>query len=209
MGRRLTRRDVIRAAGGAWVASLALPAAAELLLAPPGALAATRCARLTPELTEGPFWVPAMPRRFDVRASTSAPASSRQAGVPLDLHINIVDSSERCAPLNGVAVDIWHANAHGLYSDEQGQSAGGCTSAAAGNTSGENGFSATRSPATTAACVRSRSLARSASARSGRAGMRDGRSTSTCACGASRAPARRSRATRPRSSSRTPTTTAC
>jgi protocatechuate 3,4-dioxygenase beta subunit len=138
MGGELTRREAIRAAGGAWVASLALPAAAELLLTPAGALAATRCARLTPELTEGPFWVPAMPRRFDVRASTSAPASSRQAGVPLELYINVVDSSERCAPLNGVAVDIWHANAHGLYSDEAGQSAGGGTSAAAGNTTGEN-----------------------------------------------------------------------
>ena len=138
MSRHLTRREAIRAAGGVWAASLALPAAAELLLAPAGAFAATRCARLTPELTEGPFWVPAMPRRSDVRASTSAPTSSRQAGVPLELSINVVDASERCAPLNGVAVDIWHANAHGLYSDEAGQSAGGGTSATAGNTSGEN-----------------------------------------------------------------------
>jgi hypothetical protein len=35
-----------------------------------------------------------------------------------------------------VAVDTWHANAHGLYSDETSQQAGGATSG--GDTSGQN-----------------------------------------------------------------------
>lgn len=47
--------------------------------------------------------------------------------MPLRLTINVVDSSSGCKPLSGVAVDIWHANAHGLYSDESSQQAGGGT----------------------------------------------------------------------------------
>ncbi|MDQ6774871.1 MAG: hypothetical protein M3071_01330 [Actinomycetota bacterium] len=60
----------------------------------------------------------------------------RQQGVLLDLTINVVDSSKGCKPLNGVAVDIWHADAHGLYSDEASQQSGGGTTG--GNTSGQN-----------------------------------------------------------------------
>jgi protocatechuate 3,4-dioxygenase beta subunit len=56
--------------------------------------------------------------------------------VPLKLTINVRDASNHRKPLNAVAVDIWHANAHGLYSDETSQQAGGGTSG--GDTSGEN-----------------------------------------------------------------------
>jgi protocatechuate 3,4-dioxygenase beta subunit len=138
MNRHLTRREAIRAAGGAWAASLALPALGARLLSPAVAAAATRCARLTPELTEGPYWVNTMLRRSDVRANAGGSAGSRQAGVPLNLYITVLDTSNACAPLDGVAVDICHANAHGLYSDESGQAAGGGTNASAGDTSGEN-----------------------------------------------------------------------
>ena len=37
-----------------------------------------------------------------------------QAGVPLELRITILDTD--CNPLDGVFVDIWHANATGEYS---------------------------------------------------------------------------------------------
>jgi hypothetical protein len=46
------------------------------------------------------------------------------------------DASNHRKPLNGVTVDTWHANAHGLYSDETSQQAGGATSG--GDTSGQN-----------------------------------------------------------------------
>lgn len=59
-----------------------------------------------------------------------------QAGVPLALAINVLDAADDRTPLNGLAVDIWHANAHGVYSDEASQQAGGGTSG--GNTSGQN-----------------------------------------------------------------------
>jgi protocatechuate 3,4-dioxygenase beta subunit len=48
----------------------------------------------------------------------------------------VLDANDDCKQLNGVAVDIWHANAHGLYSDEASQQGGGGTRG--GNTSGEN-----------------------------------------------------------------------
>jgi protocatechuate 3,4-dioxygenase beta subunit len=100
------------------------------------ALAATSTSRLTPALTEGPYWVDTMLRRSDVRANTPGAKTEpgvAQEGVPLELTINVLEGGE---PLSGVAVDIWHANAHGLYSDESSQSAGGGTSG--GDTSGEN-----------------------------------------------------------------------
>jgi protocatechuate 3,4-dioxygenase beta subunit len=50
--------------------------------------------------------------------------------------INVATASNGCRPLGGVAVDIWHANAHGLYSDEPSQQAGGGTTG--GDTSAED-----------------------------------------------------------------------
>jgi protocatechuate 3,4-dioxygenase beta subunit len=49
-----------------------------------------------------------------------------------------VDSSRDCTPLNGVAVDIWHANASGIYSDESSQAAGGGDSVTAEDTISDN-----------------------------------------------------------------------
>ena len=132
----LTRRNVIKAG----VATLGAYVSAPLLagLAAPGAaIAAASCARATPELTEGPYWVNTMLRRSDVRRN-SAGGTGAQRGVPLDLFINVLDTSRGCRPMNGVAVDIWHANAHGLYSDEPAQSASGGTSSANADTRGED-----------------------------------------------------------------------
>lgn len=131
----LTRRQALRAAGVAGAGLVLAPATVGAIDAAP-ALAAGRCARLTPELTEGPYWVNERLRRFDVRANSAGAGTAPQAGVRLDLTINLYDSTRGCRPLSGVAVDIWHANGHGLYSDESQQQTGGGTSA--GNTSGEN-----------------------------------------------------------------------
>ena len=135
----LTRRQAIRAAGTAGAGLLLVPAAAPGTVSVAPAAAAGLCARSTPELTEGPYWVNEHLRRFDVRANSRGAGVSPgavQHGVRLDLTINVYDSSRACRPLSGLAVDIWHANAHGLYSDESSQQSGGGTSA--GDTSGEN-----------------------------------------------------------------------
>ncbi|MBV9165545.1 MAG: hypothetical protein JO342_05280 [Solirubrobacterales bacterium] len=131
----ITRRQAVKAAAGAGAVYLIAPAL-------PGAvggvtaLAASACATPTPELTEGPYWVNTMLRRSNVVANSHG--SGHQAGVSLHLYINVVDSSNGCRPLDGVAVDIWHANAHGLYSDESSQAAGGGTSSSLGDTIADN-----------------------------------------------------------------------
>ena len=133
----LTRRSAMKTGIAALGACTSIPLLVELL-APGGAIAAASCARATPELTEGPYWVNTNLRRSDVRANSGGGAATIQQGVPLDLYINVLDRSRDCEPLNGLAVDIWHANAHGLYSDEPSQIAGGGTSASAGDTSDED-----------------------------------------------------------------------
>jgi protocatechuate 3,4-dioxygenase beta subunit len=52
-----------------------------------------------------------------------------QKGLPLTLVIDMLDANAGCAPFNGAHVDIWHANASGLYSDEAMNMAGGGTAA--------------------------------------------------------------------------------
>ena len=129
----ITRREAVRVAGAAGAAYLLAPSLSGLLGDTP-AIAASSCAKLTPSLTEGPYWVNTMLHRSNVRAN--AHGGGFQAGVPLKLTINVFDSNNGCKPLNGVAIDIWHANAHGLYSDESSQQAGGGTTG--GNTSADN-----------------------------------------------------------------------
>src|SRR5471030_1397466 len=120
----ITRREAVKAAGAVTAAYLAAPTVAGLVGDTPTAIAATSCARLTPALTEGPYWVNTMLHRSNVRANSNG--SSHQSGVPLNLYIN------------GVAVDIWHANAHGIYSDESSQASGGGDTTSAENTITDN-----------------------------------------------------------------------
>ncbi|MER7512507.1 intradiol ring-cleavage dioxygenase [Streptomyces lavendulae] len=63
---------------------------------------------LAAETGEGPYYTPKSQIRSDV-------TEDRQ-GVPLRLDLQVVRAAEGCAPLAKVAVDIWHADASGLYS---------------------------------------------------------------------------------------------
>jgi protocatechuate 3,4-dioxygenase beta subunit len=65
---------------------------------------------LTPETTEGPYWVDTRIRRSDL--------TEDQVGVPLKLTLGLYEADAACSPYSGAVVDIWHANALGLYSDE-------------------------------------------------------------------------------------------
>jgi protocatechuate 3,4-dioxygenase beta subunit len=62
---------------------------------------------LSPEEEEGPFYL----RGEHVR---SAIADGRP-GVPLAVHLTVVDA-RTCAPVDGVAVAVWHCDAAGTYS---------------------------------------------------------------------------------------------
>jgi len=70
---------------------------------------------LSPAMTEGPFFVDGELDRSDLTAGAKHAAVTQ--GVPLALDIAVVDARSGCAPLAGVRVDIWHADAHGEYSD--------------------------------------------------------------------------------------------
>jgi len=69
---------------------------------------ATAC-RLTPEQEEGPFYVPLERVRSGI--------ADGQPGVRLAITFRIVDAAT-CEPLPNAAVDVWHCNAAGNYSDE-------------------------------------------------------------------------------------------
>jgi protocatechuate 3,4-dioxygenase beta subunit len=62
---------------------------------------------LTPELTEGPYYIANEKLRSDVRDG--------HRGSLLTLRITILNAST-CKPIKGAAVDIWHADAAGNYS---------------------------------------------------------------------------------------------
>jgi protocatechuate 3,4-dioxygenase beta subunit len=62
---------------------------------------------LTPELTEGPFYIAGEKVRRDIREG--------HPGTPLTLHLRVLNVAT-CAPVKGAAVDIWHADAAGNYS---------------------------------------------------------------------------------------------
>ena len=62
---------------------------------------------LTPELTEGPYYIAGEKLRRDIRDG--------HPGALLTLRLRVLNAST-CAPINGAAVDIWHADAAGNYS---------------------------------------------------------------------------------------------
>jgi protocatechuate 3,4-dioxygenase beta subunit len=62
---------------------------------------------LTPEQTEGPFYLPLELMRQDI--------TEGKPGVPLRLRIAVADINA-CAMLPDAAVDIWHCDAQGYYS---------------------------------------------------------------------------------------------
>ncbi|WP_375510372.1 intradiol ring-cleavage dioxygenase [uncultured Nostoc sp.] len=71
---------------------------------------------VTPEQTEGPYFVDEKLNRSDIR---SDPADgSVKNGVPLQLTLRVSQvGSTGCAPRAGAIVDIWHCDALGVYSD--------------------------------------------------------------------------------------------
>jgi len=71
---------------------------------------------LTPDLTEGPYFVDEKLNRSDIRTDPTTGAA--RLGVPLTLTFSVYQVGSACGPLSGAYVDIWHADAGGNYSDE-------------------------------------------------------------------------------------------
>src|SRR5437870_5640859 len=110
MDERITRRSVLAKLGG--LAAVALGAEAwqsdAEAGAGPGAVAAglVTCV-LTPEQTEGPYYI----ANEHVRSNIT----EGRPGTPLTLRTTVVSASN-CKPIKGAAVDVWHADASGTYS---------------------------------------------------------------------------------------------
>ncbi len=71
---------------------------------------------VSPEQTEGPYFVDEKLNRSDIRTDPSDGKVSD--GVPLQLTLRVSGvGNDRCTPIAGAIVDIWHCNALGVYSD--------------------------------------------------------------------------------------------
>ncbi len=103
----LNRRTAL-AGFAAGVASVAVPDG--VLAQPPGACV------LTPDSGEGPFY-------FDPRL-VRADVSDGRPGAPLEMGIQVLRDGD-CAILTGARVDLWQADALGLYSGYERQSGTG------------------------------------------------------------------------------------
>jgi protocatechuate 3,4-dioxygenase beta subunit len=68
---------------------------------------------LTPEQTEGPFYVAGEKVRRNI--------TEGRPGTPLALRLKVVNASN-CKAIKNAAVDIWHTDALGVYSGVQGSS---------------------------------------------------------------------------------------
>jgi protocatechuate 3,4-dioxygenase beta subunit len=68
---------------------------------------------LTPQMTEGPFYLDINKVRADI--------TEGRPGTPLALSLTVVNAST-CKPIADAAVDIWHTDALGTYSGVQGNS---------------------------------------------------------------------------------------
>ncbi len=122
MDERLTRRRALIGAGGL-VAAATLAACGGDSDAGGGASTTTTTGGgsgtettaadcvLSPEQTEGPFYIDDAAMRRDI--------TEGRPGTPLALALSVVNAAT-CEPIGGAAVDIWHCDALGVYSGVEG-----------------------------------------------------------------------------------------
>ncbi|MGB2953279.1 MAG: intradiol ring-cleavage dioxygenase [Gaiellaceae bacterium] len=107
---RFTRRGSLVRLGGFMAAALGAGSwkvAPSEGAGPAGVASGEISCVLTPEQTEGPYYIPNERVRRNI--------TEGRPGVPLVLQASVVDAST-CRPIKGAAVDIWHADASGVYS---------------------------------------------------------------------------------------------
>jgi protocatechuate 3,4-dioxygenase beta subunit len=134
VGRILSRREILALLGGSSVAFLAACAPGALASPSPttaaqqtsAAAAATAAASsaatvlpscvVRPALTEGPYFVDEKLSRSDIRSDPTTGAVRPGALLTLSFLVSRVTGSA-CNALSGAAVDVWHCDAQGVYSD--------------------------------------------------------------------------------------------
>ncbi|QFG22809.1 intradiol ring-cleavage dioxygenase [Actinomadura sp. WMMB 499] len=118
-----TRRTVLGTLGGAALWAVTACAAGDAADGPEsprppgrtGAAGASPACVLTPEGSEGPYYVDRALLRRDI--------TEGRRGVALNLRTTVVDAGT-CRPIRGAAVDVWHADASGVYSGFESQGTG-------------------------------------------------------------------------------------
>jgi protocatechuate 3,4-dioxygenase beta subunit len=116
-GSRFTRRQAIAGAGALGLGALAVAGCGGgddggSRSAPTGSTTTAGSAEspscvLSPEQTEGPYYIDDHLLRRDV--------TEGRPGVPLELRLTVQDATE-CSAVKGATVEIWHADASGVYS---------------------------------------------------------------------------------------------
>ena len=106
---RLNRREALAAAGVAGVGTAAYGLRGLWL---PNDAEAASCV-LQREVTEGPYYLDLNLVRRNIRGG--------RPGTPLTLRFKVVDATT-CKPIKGATVELWHADASGVYSGVQGNS---------------------------------------------------------------------------------------
>jgi protocatechuate 3,4-dioxygenase beta subunit len=101
------RRRLLTLAGAAPLVLTAASACADPVAGP----ASEKVCRLTPQVTQGPYW-------FDPRLDRADVAEGKP-GVPVTVAVTVVDGG--CRPIPSARVDLWHCDAAGLYSGYEGQ----------------------------------------------------------------------------------------
>jgi protocatechuate 3,4-dioxygenase beta subunit len=115
--RRLTRRASLLKFGGLLAGAAAAGSwkAADAGAGPAAVASGAVACVLTPELTEGPYYIANEKVRRNI--------TEGKPGTPLTLRLGVVDVSS-CKSLAGATVDIWHCDAVGVYSGFSSASAG-------------------------------------------------------------------------------------
>jgi protocatechuate 3,4-dioxygenase beta subunit len=114
MDRPITRRGSLVALGGLAAGALGWQTTDDAAAGPAGVASGAVACVLTPEMTEGPYYVSGEKLRSDVRDG--------RPGTLLTLKLAVVRASS-CKPIKSAVVEIWHCDAGGTYSGVQGNSA--------------------------------------------------------------------------------------
>jgi protocatechuate 3,4-dioxygenase beta subunit len=110
----VTRREAITATAGIGVAGFILGMKGSAGAKEQAGQLGSKVCVLTPEAVVGPFY-------FDPKLVRSDITEGKR-GAPLVLTLQTVEAN--CSPLQGARVDVWHADALGLYSGYAGQDTG-------------------------------------------------------------------------------------
>jgi hypothetical protein len=103
----MDRRESLLRLGGLVAVGLGWSAEGAAGAGPAGVASGAVTCVLTPEQTEGPYYVANEALRRDI--------TEGKPGTRLTLRTTLVDAST-CKPIKGAAVDVWHCDAGGTYS---------------------------------------------------------------------------------------------